>query len=70
MYINQGRLVLGGFEGQLSVVNINSMEIESDHLFDQGQSIRDIVAVSDTRYLLATVRGILLVEPTELIQHF
>ena len=43
------------------------METESVHLFDQGQSIRDIIAVSDSRYLLATVRGLLLVEPIELI---
>lgn len=47
IYIHNDRLVLGGFEGQLSVVNINSLETESVHLFDQSDSIRDIIALPD-----------------------
>ena len=64
MYIHNNRLVLGGFEGNLSVVNIHSLETESVHLFEQSDSIRDIIALPDSRYLLAAVRGLLLVEPT------
>jgi Neuraminidase (sialidase) len=54
----------------LEVVDISTSNITSSHKFTDGSEIRDIVAIDDTHFLLADVKGLLKTSKNQLIKHY
>jgi hypothetical protein len=62
-------LLLGEVNGYLEVVDINTSKITSTHKFTEGGYICDIVAIDETRYLVAALHGLLKTTKDQLIRH-
>jgi hypothetical protein len=62
-------LILGEVNGYLEVVDINTSTITSTHKFTEGGYICDIVAIDETRYLVAALHGLLKTTKDQLIRH-
>ena len=61
-------LLLGQFKGYLEVVDLNENKIVHTHEFDCGD-INDIIALSDSEFLLATDIGVMRTTKDSLIKH-
>ena len=44
--------------------------ITHTHKFTEGDSIRDIIAIDDTHYLVAAIKGVLKTTKDQLINHY
>ena len=62
-------LLLGEAYGYLLLFDIETSSITHNHLFTDGDSICDIIALDDTHYLLATY-GLLKTTKDQLINHY
>ena len=62
-------LLLGEVNGYLEVVDVNTSKITSTHKFTEGGYICDIVAIDETRYLVAALHGLLKTTKNQLIRH-
>ena len=64
-------MILGEIGGWLEVVDINTSNITSTHEFTEGgYSIRDIIAIDDTHYLLAAHKGLFKTTKDQVIYHY
>ena len=52
------------------MIDIDNSNISSSHEFEEGDSIYDIIAIDDTHYLLADMRGLLKTTKDQLIKHY
>jgi hypothetical protein len=59
IFRNGNSFILGGTDGYLEVFDIKTSSITHTHKFTEGWSINDIIAIDETHYLLATLRGLL-----------
>ena len=63
-------MILGEYKGWLEVVDIKTYNVTSTHKFNEGDDIYDIIAIDDSHYLLAAIKGLLKTTKNQLIKNY